>query len=198
MNLPVDSTNEELNKLFSSILRGLSLNEDDILEICEITVYKDFGTGECLVEASERTSYVGLILTGIVRGFYLDQDGRDITKCFSLEGEWCCSYSYLTDEPSPFYIEALEKTEIAAIDIDKLRELIKKFPSFGEAAESLLRESFVESEKRVLTFAGMEAKDRYKLLLSEKPELCKRVKQEYIASYLGITESSFSRLKKSM
>ena len=87
MNLPVDSTNEELNKLFSSILRGLSLKEDDILEICEITVYKDFGVGECLVKASERTSYVGLVLTGIVRGFYLlpGWKRRIGTSCFLVK-----------------------------------------------------------------------------------------------------------------
>ena len=154
--------------------------------------------GEMLLKAGERTDYICLIIKGLVRGYYIDQNGNEITKCFSKENDWCCSYSYLTDAESSFYIETLEETTLARLDITKTKDIMKKYPEMREMVERLLYRTIMESEKRVLSFAGMEARERYLSLLNENPEIVKRAKQEQIASYLGITPSSLSRIKKSL
>ena len=161
-------------------------------------VFKKYAAGEMLLKAGERTDYICLVIKGIVRGYYIDQNGNEITKCFSKEKDWCCSYSYLTDDISSFYIETLEETTLARLDITKTKDIMKKYPEMREMVERLLYRTIMESEKRVLSFAGMEARERDLSLLNEKSEIVKRVKQEQIASYLGITPSSLSRIKKSL
>ena len=154
--------------------------------------------GESILEAGHRTNDICLVISGLVRGFYIDEEGNDITKCFSMEGDWCCSYNYLSDLPCPFFIEASEKTILAKFDIGEIDRIIKEYPVLEERVERLLAKSMMESERRIFSFTSLEAKDRYLLLLKEQPELVKRAKQEHIASYLGITPSSLSRIKRNL
>ena len=183
-----------IQKYFSS----LGAEAELIKEIEKIVVFKKYAAGEMLLKAGERTDYICLIIKGLVRGYYIDQNGNEITKCFSKEKDWCCSYSYLTEAKSSFYIETLEETTLARLDIAKAEDIMKSYPRMREMVEKLLYRTIIESEKRVLSFAGMEARERYLSLLNENPEIVKRAKQEQIASYLGITPSSLSRIKKSL
>ena len=80
-------------------------------------------------------------------------------------------------------------------DIAKIKE---KFPILKKKIEELLAETMMKSEQRIYSFISMEAKDRYLLIMKEQPELVKMAKQEHIASYLGITPSSLSRIKKNL
>lgn len=174
------------------------LCEDKALcdQLIEIPTFAEIECGTCILEAGARTSYIGLIISGLIRGFYIDDAGNDITKCFSVEGDWCCSYNYLSKAPSPFYIETLEDTVLAKFDIEKTNRLLEKYPAMQDKVVQLISQMFLESERRILSFTSMEAKDRYLSLSKERPELIKRVKQEQLASYIGVTPSSLSRLKK--
>lgn len=153
---------------------------------------------ERILNAGERTDYICLVISGVVRGYYIDDAGNDITKCFSSEREWCCSYSYLSQMPSPFYIDAIEDTVLAEFALKDITQIIDQYPDFQKKVEQLLSETLMKSEQRILSFTAMEAKDRYLMLVKEQPELVERVKQEYIASYIGVTPSSLSRLKKKL
>jgi CRP-like cAMP-binding protein len=65
---------------------------------------KEYKKGENILNMGENTKVVCLILRGIVRGVYIDTEGVEITKCFSKEGDWCCFYNMLSDNPSEFWI----------------------------------------------------------------------------------------------
>lgn len=154
--------------------------------------------GESILKAGHRTNYICLVISGLVRGYYIDEEGNDITKCFSMEGDWCCSYNYLSDIPCPFFLEASENTVLARFNICEIDKIIKEYSVLKEEVGKLLAKTMMESERRIFSFTSLEAKDRYLLLLKEQPELVKRAKQEHIASYLGITPSSLSRIKRSI
>lgn len=164
----------------------------------DIVAIRNFQKNECILEAGERTTHIYLVLKGLVRGFYIDASGSEITKCFARENEWCCSYSYMTDEPSPFFVETLEDTMLAGFSHVRSREILDSSSRLRTAMEKLLSGALLQVEKRSMSFAAMEAKDRYRCFLTENPDLAKRVKQEYIASYLGITPSSLSRIKRTL
>lgn len=155
-------------------------------------------SGTTIQEAGTRKNYICLVLSGLVRGFYIDENGNDITKCFSSEGDWCCSYNYLSNEPCPFFIEAEADSILAKFDIRDLNEIKKEFPDFEEKTGNLLAKAMIASERRIFSFTAMEARDRYLKLLVEEPELIRLAKQEHIASYLGITPSSLSRIKRNL
>lgn len=154
--------------------------------------------GESILEAGYRTNYVCLVVSGLVRGFYIDEDGTDRTKCFSLQGDWCCSYNYISDAPCPFFLEAAQDTVLAKFNITEIEKIKSSYPILKSKIEELLANSMMKSEQRIYSFISLEAKERYLLLMEEQPELFEMAKQEHIASYLGITPSSLSRIKRSL
>lgn len=179
---------------FMNMGRNRKLSE----ELAGLAYFKHISRGENILEAGHRTDYICLVVLGLVRGFYIDEEGNDITKCFSLQGDWCCSYNLISDKPSPFFLEAEQDTVVAMFNIPDVEKIKEKYPILKAKIEELLAESMMKSEQRIYSFISMEAKDRYMLIMKEQPELIKLVKQEHIASYLGITPSSLSRIKRSL
>ncbi len=185
-------------KYVLSYFLNISKNRELSEGLTGLAVYKHISGGESILEAGHRTDHIGLVVSGLVRGFYIDEEGNDRTKCFSLQGDWCCSYNYLSEDPCPFFLEAEQDTVLAMFNIPDIEKIKEKYPVLKTKMEELLAESMMKSEQRIYSFISMEAKDRYLLLLKEQPELIKNAKQEHIASYLGITPSSLSRIKKNL
>jgi len=167
-------------------------------ELAGFAAFKHISGGENILEAGHRTNYICLVVSGLVRGFYIDEEGNDRTKCFSLKGDWCCSYNYISDMPCPFFLEAEQDTVLAMFNIPDIERIKEKYPILKKMIEELLAQSMLKSEQRICSFISMEAKERYMLIMKEQPELIKMVKQEHIASYLGVTPSSLSRLKRNL
>ena len=154
--------------------------------------------GDVILEAGHRTNYICLVVSGLVRGFYIDEEGNDRTKCFSLKGDWCYGYNYISDMPCPFFLEAEQDTVLAKFYISDINKIKEKYPVIKSKIEELLADSMMKSEQRIYSFISLEAKDRYLTVMKEHPEIIKYAKQEHIASYLGITPSSLSRIKRNL
>lgn len=167
-------------------------------ELTGLATFKNISTGQSILEAGHRTNYICLVVSGLVRGFYIDEEGNDRTKCFSQKGDWCLSHNYVSDMPCPFFLEAEQDTVLAMFHIPDIERFKEKYPVLKQKIEILLADAMLKSEQRIYSFISMEAKDRYLLILKEQPELIKNAKQEHIASYLGITPSSLSRIKKNL
>lgn len=196
-NLKIDEDNKYhlIHQYFSKF------SNDSILhnELEKLVYIKEYMANETILSMGENTNDICLILQGMVRGYYIDEKGNEITKCFSEEMDWCCSYSYFKKGPSEFYIEALENpTILARFHVEKSKKLLEAYPEVSNAMRQLIYHTFTESEKRIYSFSAMEAKERYLSFVKEHPSFVERVKQEYIASYLGITPSSLSRIKRNL
>ncbi len=188
------------NDMYKEYIYNYFLSLSNNTELTEIlTNAVEFAKIPCsdsILEAGHRTNYICLVVSGLVRGFYIDEDGNDRTKCFSLPGDWCCSYNYLSDEPCPFFLEAEQDTVLAKFFIPELEKIKENYPILKKKIEELLAASMMKSEQRIFSFLSLEAKERYLLLLKEQPELIEKAKQEHIASYIGVTPSSLSRIKR--
>lgn len=179
-------------------LENLGINKETINELTNYFTIVKFKAGDTILNMGENTGVVYVILDGAVRGYYLDEDGTDITKCFSIEGDWCGIYNYLTTEPSNFYIQALEDCTMAQIEVNTLRTLIDANPVLQKTYLALSKRTFLQLEEKGTSFQRMNAKERYLSFVKKYPDIIERVKQEYIASYLGITPSSLSRIKRDL
>ena len=188
----------DYKKYVLSYFLNMSKNRELSEELAGTAAYKHISGGESILEAGHRTDHICLVVSGLVRGFYIDEEGNDRTKCFSLQGDWCCSYNYISDMPCPFFLEAEQDTVLAMFNIPDIEKIKEKYPILKAKIEDLLAESMMKSEQRIYSFISMKAKDRYLLVMKEHPELIKMAKQEHIASYLGITPSSLSRIKKTL
>jgi len=159
---------------------------------------REYKKGNTILNMGENTKVVCLILQGIVRGVYIDMEGEEITKCFSKEGDWCCFYNMLHDSPSEYWIEALEDCQVAEIEVEQIRNILQKYKQLRNLFDELYRNAFILNDEKGVSFQKMQAKERYYHFVDKYPDIEKRVKQEYVASYIGITPSSLSRIKRKL
>lgn len=170
------------------------INSDLIHSLKSLFTLREYQKGDTILNMGENTKVVCLILQGMVRGVYIDKEGEEITKCFSKEGEWCCFYNMLKDSPSEYWIEALEDCQVAEIAVEQLRNVLNASQQLRTLYEKIYNNAFVLSDEKGVLFQRMQAKERYLYFVYKYPDIAERVKQEYIASYIGITPSSYSIL----
>lgn len=134
---------------------------------------------------------------GLVRYLYVDQKGNEYTKNFIAEGVFMSAYSaMISHTPSLMYIQALEESHVYEINFKDWLELKKGHPCWNELLVYILEKVFALKEKRERDLLLLDAQTRYELFKKEHPNLEPRIKQHMIASYLGISPISLSRLKK--
>ena len=151
---------------------------------------------QLLIEADKRCPWAYFIEPGVPRSYWL-VDGQEITTSFSIEGSIVFSMDELYyDRPSEEYVEALEDAEGFMIRVDDLRELFATdldLANWGRVIHQNEYRRLHRSHKERLT---LPAAERYEAFLNQFPEVCRRVKLGYIASYLGITLPTLSRLRR--
>jgi len=132
---------------------------------------------------------------GIARIYYY-KDGIDVTESFAAENNVIARVeSLFTGKPSRKAIQILEDSEIVAIDANKLFKLYDSYPEIERLFRKIFEASHVETVNRIEGLQFHTAEERYKTLLEEDPSIIQRVPLKCIASYLGITQVSLSRIR---
>ena len=158
----------------------------------KIFVYK---AGDFLLKDGEVCSKVCLVCEGLTRSFYIN-DGMDITSRFMEEGFIVTSWpSFYTQKPGNEFIEAIENTTVASLDYTTVQRLYKEFPDFNTIGRKQVEYAFYLSEQRTQILRKHTAEEKYKLFLTNHPTLLQRVSLKYIATYLGMNEETFSRVR---
>lgn len=135
------------------------------------------------------------IKKGIARIYYF-KDEMDITESFAFEGAIVARIeSLFTNKPSRKAIQMLEDSELMAIDAIQLFKLYDTFPMIERLFRKIFEAAYVESVNRVESIQFHLADERYNALMKESPNILQRVPLKYIASYLGITQVSLSRIR---
>lgn len=153
-------------------------------------------TKTLLLEKGEIADTMYFIEHGALRLFFND-DGRDITFQFFFENEMVASFDSLYNRlPSLFSLESIEPTQLVAVNRNAFFEFIKSHDFARDMFERTLAERFHTYQSLFLSRIRNTPAKRYEELLKERPDIIKRVPQHYIASYLGITPVSLSRIRK--
>lgn len=148
-----------------------------------------------LLEEGRIADRLYLIRKGCLRLFFCDE-GRDITFQFFFEGDAVASFDSLYRRtPSLFSLESIEPAEVSAIRRDDFFALAEQYPALRKACEEKLAERFHVYQQLFLSRIRDTPQQRYEELLREHPDIIRRVPQHYIASYLGITPVSLSRIR---
>lgn len=148
-----------------------------------------------LLEAGIHATKLFVIKRGAVR-MWFNQDGKDVTLQFFFEGSPVCSFeSFLKGTPSDFSIETIEPSEVLVLEKSDCLEYINEHPTEKEQAMMFLTDRMINYTHLFLSRIKDNPETRYEELLSQHPEILRRVAQHYIASYLGITPVSLSRIR---
>ena len=132
---------------------------------------------------------------GVARIFYY-KDDIDITESFAFEGQIVARIeSLFTGKPSRKGIQILEDAEVIAINANELFSLYEKFHEIETLFRKIFESAYVDTVARIESIQFHTAEERYQTLLQLAPDIIKRVSLKYIASYLGITQQSLSRIR---
>jgi CRP-like cAMP-binding protein len=136
-----------------------------------------------------------MVVNGLARAYYVNE-GKDITSRFMDEGFIITSWiSYYHQEPGDEFIETLEDTTLACISYKDIQNLYKEFPLFNIIGRKQTEYSLYQAELRTRMLRKHTAEEKYKFFLDNHPDLISRVPLKYIATYLGMNEETFSRIR---
>lgn len=174
----------------------MPLTSKKILKDCMEEV--KYSKGHALLRADKIEKNIYFIKKGIVRA-YADNDGDDITFWFGQEGDLALSINgYVKDQKGYENIELLEDCEFFKLNNDSLQILFNKDIHIANWGRKQVEYALIEAEKRLISRLVKTASERYTDLLKNEPELLKRVKLSHLASYLGITQVSLSRIRSNV
>lgn len=138
------------------------------------------------------------MVSGILRDYYIDDDGNDVTRFFTCEGGICGGEALISNEPSAVCTEALEDCILLRCLVSDFKKIIASDSITTKAYIWLLESSLAYKIPRENSFLIKSAAERYIDFKRENPDIEKRVNQKYIASYLGITPVSLSRIRRAL
>ena len=185
--------------LRSQILKRISLTDGEFERVKTFFIPKKIRKGQFLLRAGEVSRYLAFVEKGCLRQYSIDSKGEEHVVQFAIEDWWISDmYSSLTGAPATYNIDALEDSEVLLLDTALQEKLCTEIPPFERFFRLLLQGSFVAKERRITAALSLSAEEQYLSLLEMYPELFQRVPQNQIASYLGITPQSLSRIRKTL
>lgn len=165
---------------------------DAVLLLCSLIPIRK---NQNLQEIGQRCKTIYFVKEGLARIFYL-KDSNEVTEYFAFENDLIIrAESLFTGKPSLKAIQALEDTVFIGIPADQLFALFDVFPETERLFRKIIEQAYVATVNRMEAIQFHPAEERYAQLLEEKPALITRIPLKHIASYLGITQVSLSRIR---
>src|SRR5204862_1258831 len=153
-----------------------------------------------LLQEGDVCKYVAFVEKGLLRSFTVDDKGHEHIAQFAFEGWWIADQvSFLTGEPSEYNIEALEDCELLLLTKPAEEKMLEKIPKLERYFRILLQNSLIATQKRLVSSLSQSAEERYSELINACPDtLPQRIPQHMLASFLGITPETLSRIRRQM
>ena len=138
---------------------------------------------------------IGLVQTGLLRIYYLDEEGKEWNKAFLQNTNFVMATPNV-EEKSSTYIQALLPTQLFCISIEDWQKIALQFPELKDVHQQVLLQYMKEKQKREINLLSKDARQRYAAFQQQFPDLEERIPHYHIASYLGITPTQLSRIRK--
>ena len=165
--------------------------------IASVCTIKKIRKQQFLLEQGDVWRYNAFVCEGCLRRYSVDEKGIEHIIQFSTENWWAGDRQSLMNEtPSKYNVDAIENSVVILIKKEDFDMLCKKIPAFYELTNNILQKSFNASKERINAVISMTAEEKYLNFLTSFPGLANRVPRHMIASYLGITPETLSRIKK--
>jgi len=193
--MPPTGLTERVKRLFNTIT---PIPEEEWQHAKQFISFRDYEKGEHLLAAGEMAEHSFVILRGIVRVYYLTDEGKERNRCFVTEDQVTGSVSSIIGKvPSWFSIQALEPTTAALLPRRAIEMVYDRHRCWDRFGRVIAEGALVAIEKREGELLD-PLEVQYQRLLDSFPQLVARVAQYHIASYLGITDVALSRLRGRM
>lgn len=186
-----------MQNYINHLTRRVKLTEEQISQLSNKLTIKHYSKGDYLLKPGDYTSDFFFIEKGVIRSYTIDDNGKEHIIQFGTEN-WLIGdrNSSVCKESAKFYIQAIEDSTVILVN-DELNEIIQQMnPNYLNAQLILVQNHVRHLQDRINSLLGASAKSRYLDFIKLYPTILARVPQWMIASYLGITPESLSRVRK--
>ncbi len=182
--------------LYKKITEIISISEEEFNFCKTLFVPKKLRKRQFLLQEGDVCKYTTFVTKGLLKSYTIDNKGTEHILQFAFEGWWIADlYSFLTEQASLFNIEAIENCELLLITKFSREQLLNKVPSFERYFRILVENNLIATQKRLMGNLSETAEEKYTNLINNFPGCIQRIPQHMIASYLGITRETLSRIR---
>lgn len=190
---------DKFQPLLDYINRIVELTEEEERKLVSLISMRKLLKGQYFLQQGDICKFSGFVISGCTKTFYVDDEGQEHVLMFSVEDWWTSDMgSYITQKPTDFNVQCLEKTVLIQFSYEQQEEMLRKIPKLERFFRIIVERAFVASQKRVVRNLSLSAKDRYLFFRNEYPKIEQRIPQYLIASYLGITKEFLSKIKSQL
>jgi CRP-like cAMP-binding protein len=184
---------------FQTLSQKVGLSADEIPLVQSYLKPKKLRKKQYLLQEGDVCNFIAFVEKGALRAYSLDEKGTEHIIQFALEG-WLISdlYSFLTGEPGTYTIDALEDCELVLISKAANEELLQKLPKYEKWTRLQITGAYIAMQKRLTSILSQTLEERYKAFTAIYPDIIQRVPQHMVASYMGLTPETLSRVRSKM
>ncbi|WP_207420211.1 Crp/Fnr family transcriptional regulator [Desertivirga brevis] len=178
---------------------NLPISEEDKKLIRNTFKIKHLRKRQYLLQEGDVCKYMAFIVKGAGKMYMVNKSGQENVIRLAIESWWLGDFeSYTLNSPSVYNIEMIEDSDVLLINDQSMQELIAKVPPLAKMIKEIDRNSAIATQRRIQTAISLGAEERYDEMLQSYPEFIRRFPQTMIASYLGISAETLSRIRKNL
>ena len=188
--------------LFQKFDEKIELTEEEKKLSQRFFIPKKLRKKQYLLQEGDVCKYIAFVEKGLLRSYTVDDKGNEHITQFAFDGWWISDqYSYLTGEPSEYNIEVMEDCELLLLTKQAEEEMLGRIPKLERFFRLLLQNNLISTQKRLVSSFSQTAEERYNEFMGScptSPNLLNRIPQHMLASYLGISAETLSRIRRQM
>ena len=186
-----------LDVLFAYFERTCTLTPDEISLITSVVTPRSLKKGEFLQREGDPVKYGAFVAKGFLRSYIIDNKGKEHIIQFAPENWWISDKAGISkDAKASFFIDAIEDSELLLMDLNGHITLMEKSPCYSASFQAGIQKRGVVKDKRIVQSLSASAEERYNDFIATYPSIVQRVPQHMLASFLGITPETVSRIRK--
>lgn len=192
--------NQETVDAFKQFLQKISpITDEEFADTLRYFEEQQVKRAEIFVKPGYVCRHIAFIVQGTLRAYYINENGEETTSCFCTANNLTTSYkSFILQEPSNLIVEAIEDTQLLIISFENLQKLYAQSVAWQTIGRVVAEREYIVMEHYASVLNNETAKEKYLRLLAEQPNVLQKAKMEDVASYLGITRRTLSRIRREM
>lgn len=185
--------------LIKHIRQKVELSEQEAILLKTFFIQKKLGKKQYLLREGEICNHLTFVSRGLLKSFMSDEKGQDRISLFAFEGWWISDFnSFINREKAVLNIDAIEDSELLLISFENYERLTLTIPVMDRYFRILYQNSLVTKDRRLMVSNKSTAEEKYLSLIRKNPEIANRIPHTLIASYLGLSPETVSRIRKKL